>query len=46
MALKVINKINCKLKIVYSKNRIVRSGHRKILYNTLIQLHFDYACPV
>ena len=44
MALKVMNKINRKLKFLYRKNSFLIHGLRKMLCNTLIQ-HFDNACP-
>ena len=46
MALKVINKINGKLKFLYRKNRFLSPELRRMLCNALIQPHFDYACPV
>ena len=49
MALKVINKINGKLKFLYRKNSFLTPGLRRMLCNALIQPHFDYAfsacCP-
>ena len=45
MALKVINKINGKLKFLYRKNRFLSPELRRMLCNALIQPHFDYACP-
>ena len=45
MTLKVINKINGKLKFLYRKNRFLSPGLRRILCNALIQPHFDYAFP-
>ena len=45
MALKVINKINGKLKFLYRKNRYLAKELRRMLCNALIQPHFDYACP-
>ena len=45
MALKVINKINGKLKFLYTKNRFLSSELQRMLCNALIQPHFDYACP-
>ena len=45
MVLKVINKINGKLKFLYSKNRFLIPELRRILCNALIQQHFDYVCP-
>ena len=44
MALKVINKINGKLKFLYRKNSFLTPRLRRMLCNALIQLHFDYAC--
>ena len=46
MALKVINKINEKLKFLYRKNRYLTKELQRMLCNTLIQPHFDYVCPV
>ena len=45
MALKVINKINGKLKFLYRKNRFLSLELRRMPCNALIQPHFDYACP-
>ena len=45
MALKVINKINGKLKFFYGKNKLLSSKLWRKLCNGLIQPHFDYACP-
>ena len=45
MALKVISKINGKLKFLYRKNRFLSPELRRMLCNALIQPHFDYACP-
>ena len=44
MALKVMNKINEKLKFLYRKNSFITPGLRRMLCNGLIQPHFDYAC--
>ena len=44
MALKVINKINGRLKFLYRKNRFLSYPLRRLLCNALIQPHFDYAC--
>ena len=44
MALKVINKINGKLKFLYRKNKFL-TPELRLLCNALIQLHFDYVCP-
>ena len=45
MALKVINKMNGKLKFLYRENRYVTKECCKMLCNALNQPHFDYACP-
>ena len=44
MALKVINKINSRLRFLYRKNRFLSPRLRRLLCNSLIQPHFDYAC--
>ena len=44
MTLRVINKINNKLKFVHRKNRFLTPTLRRLLCNALIQPHFDYAC--
>ena len=44
MALKVINKINEKLKFLYRKSRYLTKELRRMLCNALIKPHFDYAC--
>ena len=44
MALRVIEKINSRLKFLYRKNRILGIPLRRLLCNALIQPHFDYAC--
>ena len=43
MALKVIKKINGKLKLPYEKNRYLIKKLCRMLCNALIQPHFDYA---
>ena len=43
MALKVINKINSRLKFLHRKNKLLTPPLRRLLCNALIQLHFDYA---
>ena len=45
MALKVINKMNSKLKFLYRKNRFLCPELRRMLCNMLIQPNFDYVCP-
>ena len=45
MALKVLNKINSRLRFLYRKTGSYEpSPLRRLLYNSLIQPHFDYAC--
>ena len=44
VALKLIHKINNKLKFLYLKNDFLTPTLRRFLCNTLIQRHFDYAC--
>ena len=44
MALKVINKINSRLRFLYRKNRFFSPPVRRLLCNSLMQPHFDYAC--
>ena len=44
MALKVIRKINFRLRLLYRKNRFSSQPLCGLLCNTLIQPHFDHAC--
>ena len=44
MSLKVINKINGKIKFIYGKNRYLTPCLKRFLCNALIRPHFDYAC--
>ena len=44
MAIKIISKINSKLKFLYRKNKYLTPQLRRMLSNALIQPHFDYAC--
>ena len=44
MALKALNKINGKLKFLYSKNKFLTPTLCRMLCNAIIQPHFDYAC--
>ena len=44
MALKVINKINSRLRFLYTKNIFLSQPLRRLLCNPLIQPHFNYAC--
>ena len=42
MALKVVNKINRRLKFLYRKNKFLTPELRRMLCNAHIQPHFDY----
>ena len=44
MALKVINKINSRRGFLIRKNRFLSPPLRRLLCNSLLQSHFDYAC--
>ena len=44
MALKVIDKINGRLKFLWRKHKFLTPPLRRLLCNALIQPHFDYAC--
>ena len=44
MALKALNKINGKLKLLYRKNKFLTPALRRMLRNVLIQPYLDYAC--
>ena len=44
MALKVISKINCRLRFLNRKNKFLSQSLRRVFYNALIQSHFNYAC--
>ena len=43
MALKVIDKINGRLKFLWRKHKFLTPSLRRLLCNALIQPHFDYA---
>ena len=45
VTLKIINKINGKLKFLYRENRFLSTELRRMICNGLIQPHFDYTCP-
>ena len=45
MVTKVLGKINGRLKFLYRKQKFLSSSLRRMLCNSLIQPHFDYACP-
>ena len=42
MALKVLNKVNSRLRFLYRKQAILNGPLRRLLCNALIQPHFDY----
>ena len=44
MALKVINKINSRLRFLHRKNRHLSPNLERLLRNAIIQPHFDYTC--
>jgi hypothetical protein len=44
MALKVLAKINGKLRFLYRQGKYLNPRLRRMLCNTLIQPHFDFAC--
>ena len=44
MAMQVCTKVTSKLKFLYRKKMFLSNKLRRVLYNTLIQPHFDYAC--
>ena len=46
MALKVVSKINTRLKFLNRKGKFLSPQLRRLLCNALIQHHFDYACSV
>ena len=43
MALKLLNQINSRLKILHRKNKFLTTSLHRLLCNALIQPHFDYA---
>ena len=44
MAAKVLNTVHNRLKFLYRKQKFLSLSLRRLLCNTLIQPHFDYAC--
>ena len=42
--LKVINKINSRLRFLYRKNGFLSPPLRRLHFNSLLEPHFDYAC--
>ena len=45
MAMQVCTKVTSKLKSLYRKSRFFLKDLRRLLFNALIQPHFDYTCP-
>ena len=45
MATSVIQKANARLKFLYRKRKFLNLTTKKFLVMSLIQCHFDYACP-
>ena len=45
MALKVINKINSRLKFLHGKNKFLTPALRRLLCNGNVLIHVDYASP-
>ena len=49
MAYKIISRVEARLKFLHRKNKYLTPNLRRLLCNTLIQPHFDYAfsawCP-
>ena len=44
MARKVLNTINGKLKFLQRQSTFLNSACKRLLFNALIQPHFDYGC--
>ena len=44
MTLKVINKINSRLRFLYRKNEFLSPPLRRLHFNCLLEPHFDYVC--
>ena len=44
MANNVINKVNARSTFLQRKNKYLTPNLRRLLYNALMQPHFDYAC--
>ena len=43
-AMQICEKVSSEPKVLYRKNRFLSKDFRRLLWNTLIQPHFDYAC--
>ena len=44
MAMKSLRKVNTKLQLFYRQDDFLNPELRRLLRNSLIQPHFDYAC--
>ena len=44
MAIKVLDKVNGRLRFLYRKQNLLSAPLKRLLCNALIQPHFDYAC--
>ena len=44
MAERVLKKVNSRLKFLFRKSRYLTRKTKKLLYNSLIQCHYDYSC--
>ena len=42
---RVLEKINTKLNLLLRQSNYLNYSSRRLLYNALIQAHFDYGCP-
>ena len=42
---RVLEKINTKLNLLLRQSNYLNYSSRRLLYNDLIQAHFDYGCP-
>ena len=46
MTMKVLNKVNAKVKFLYRRNNYLTLRLKKLQPNALIQSHFDYGCTL
>ena len=46
MAIKIVKKVNSRLRFLYRKEKFLSPALRRMLCNALIQPHLDYACLV
>jgi hypothetical protein len=44
MGVKVVKKVNSRLKYLYRKGKYLDHNSKKLLVNSLVQCHYDYAC--